>query len=1157
LALNEGKDINQILRELECNIREQPVDKKKDIPKDLCNIKDESIESDDEPTDINEQRQQADQQLNNEKQAQKKTQQCINELSKVTDQLNNDADNLQKSSAIELKLQELVDNYNPIIYYYEKLYNKFSKIFDKIDPDSTSSNIVNILSEVVSIDINEDTFLSESIITENLPQSNQAIIQNSEYDITQKIKQYSSVIDIEDATNTEFYGLKFTISNSPFITQTETQRSTPDPVQLPENTTQPDQTEFDPDVDKRSEVTTNEISIDITQSSFENGDIFEFFNSITGFEFNSIYDESESIQKSGVLNNELYNKLQDPINELFTPEERGLSLNKNDVDPELQGTDAQKITLNNKEFYIADFDQFQRFFNNPQSQIEEKISQIRSESVSPKLDEIKQLLDIIVDNQIALYIQENFSKTTTSTDHKFKKLSSVTQLLESIYNDHSTHFSLIKDKLEQASEAKSQSENNLQQAQDLVTSIECFKQPEQQPQTPDNNGEDMSSGFNAIEFDSNNEPVFNGITSSTSPVPTQKAYWEKLCELATQLNLLPLPDLQRGGIRYWPIGLIIGGVKIPLPVIWRPISVIPTATGIIVIFLNQCGILPTPLVMVVDSQQRSQFILTLRGPTQSFSGEDYLEEIPKPIRISTGIGDGVYKDRIKIPQPNISQSDSDQINKGDSIDNLLKDIQRMADQSIEKAGQPQLTKTNNVKSEQGKEINNKSNEYKKDLIQQDFAEYMDQISLPTIKIPQDESKFNPKLSNVEKIIEKFEEFQSLNFSDETQLNLKKILLSKIDDININELNLSDLPTQVDINTNLDKIKQKWKTITNRAINKLKSEEDISSTLKEIDSAIQDLSIDSNAVGVEPPDFSGLVPQVEAKIQSVQQAVDQVINSISAQRTIQFVDSSTINIGAIKQLLKELVRDQVPNIGLPSDLQNFSFDKIFNNKIKAALKNPKIQLPYSSAGVNSPIARPIPIDLNLIKSEIKDRVASSIESKTNITDNLYQATQADFKAVFKQEIMAQLESVVKNSKVITQSFNILSKFPSATAANLDPERMIKINADPTQLERAKFAAEYALGIASSITDFIQFVDSEQAAKAIEEFQNSDAINYIATAAAASTSPKAAAAIIAVHPVLNYEDLPPWERLSLDNYLFVLYLDKLCHNGKIKGGFFENP
>ena len=44
---------------------------------------------------------------------------------------------------------------------------------------------------------------------------------------------------------------------------------------------------------------------------------------------------------------------------------------------------------------------------------------------------------------------------------------------------------------------------------------------------------------------------------------------------------------------------------------------------------------------------------------------------------------------------------------------------------------------------------------------------------------------------------------------------------------------------------------------------------------------------------------------------------------------------------------------------------------------------------------------------------------------------------------------------------------------------------------------------------------------------------------------------------IHPMLQQDDLPPWDRLSLSNPLYVVFLDQFCTQGKKGGGLFENP
>jgi hypothetical protein len=40
--------------------------------------------------------------------------------------------------------------------------------------------------------------------------------------------------------------------------------------------------------------------------------------------------------------------------------------------------------------------------------------------------------------------------------------------------------------------------------------------------------------------------------------------------------------------------------------------------------------------------------------------------------------------------------------------------------------------------------------------------------------------------------------------------------------------------------------------------------------------------------------------------------------------------------------------------------------------------------------------------------------------------------------------------------------------------------------------------------------------------------------------------------AVHPILNQDDLPTWDRLSLKNPLYVMFLDDLAHKAKASTG-----
>lgn len=109
------------------------------------------------------------------------------------------------------------------------------------------------------------------------------------------------------------------------------------------------------------------------------------------------------------------------------------------------------------------------------------------------------------------------------------------------------------------------------------------------------------------------------------PFLDKLSYWRKFASVANITGLLP---------SNWTYGVIIpttaGLIGIPMPMVWTPISVIPTPTGIYVIFIGQCGIMPSPFIYHFSGvSTTSGFLLSLRGPS------DFLKLKPALIRNKT------------------------------------------------------------------------------------------------------------------------------------------------------------------------------------------------------------------------------------------------------------------------------------------------------------------------------------------------------------------------------------------------------------------------------------------------------------------------------------------------------------------------------------------
>lgn len=112
------------------------------------------------------------------------------------------------------------------------------------------------------------------------------------------------------------------------------------------------------------------------------------------------------------------------------------------------------------------------------------------------------------------------------------------------------------------------------------------------------------------ENSSTNPPI--SLSRIGLPTPFDLEYWKRWCNLATIVNLTNPRN-------YWPIGLLIPTpariVRIPMPIIWRPLVVIPALPFIVVFIIGQCGVVPSPFVFILDSTSLSSiFAFSLRGP---------------------------------------------------------------------------------------------------------------------------------------------------------------------------------------------------------------------------------------------------------------------------------------------------------------------------------------------------------------------------------------------------------------------------------------------------------------------------------------------------------------------------------------------------------------
>jgi hypothetical protein len=122
---------------------------------------------------------------------------------------------------------------------------------------------------------------------------------------------------------------------------------------------------------------------------------------------------------------------------------------------------------------------------------------------------------------------------------------------------------------------------------------------------------------------------------SDCPSITKNCYWEEYTKLMQIVSLMPIPDAQfltKRLFRYYPVALQIPipippgalptlasgipdpAVSIPLPIIWKHIVTISTSAGLFVVWIGLCGPIPGPYVLYFDEKVDPCFLVTPKGP---------------------------------------------------------------------------------------------------------------------------------------------------------------------------------------------------------------------------------------------------------------------------------------------------------------------------------------------------------------------------------------------------------------------------------------------------------------------------------------------------------------------------------------------------------------
>ena len=813
----------------------------------------------------------------------------------------------------------------------------------------------------------------------------------------------------------------------------------------------------------------------------------------------SIVSLPNGVTPSGTLYDSLYNIWGD-LDKFFTREERGLTSDSNLSSADLKGTGAEVFGSN----FIQDKNKFQDFYTNFEKYHTSKTETVKSSIIQPALSDViselqnlalkeveylfaysKAFEDLPADSTV---LTDIITSIRNSSNTYIEKANSLRADLIFVQNEHTKILAEIE---------KKKSEYNL-----IPCAATTPPPPEKGPAPP---GADPL-GANTIQ------QIY-----PEDPDPTKYCYWLNFAALATMVNLLPLSG--NGGMRYWPIGLMIptpgGIVNIPLPIVWIPIAVMATPFGLFVMFIAQCGICPSPVIFYIGPNGEKKFIVSLRpgsDPLGSNASESLMKGLKIPIKNLINI--------VKVPNFN-------PIINIDGKDNLITDLKDKILKKVQKLNNPDITPITN------KLTTHSVIAEKKAVLKEVVKNYLDKLTVPTIKIPKNAENVNPKPPGPMEVLNQLIKLTKMDLPniaippiDMIDLKSKLNSLLKLKDLQGKILTIPginfDKATEAEIQAYFDEVKDNLKKAFDIAHKKINPKE-----LGLFAGILSSGVVFFNPYKCKPGSKGIAVPPLPAAallaIGALKIAFDALVNGLSLEKLKELTKNGA-------QIGPQLIMDMI--MGIMKSLPDFKIPNPSKLSIKDLLKDTiksltKMKLP-SLPDVSYPPQLQIPIPGDAIKAAIEKGIEQTINTLPLHDIDLTKMSPLDLKQYLINIIEQSFKPI---EEVVDPIFKIISIFQACKDKSFSEILGLK----------KIFPLDHST---------IPILTKAEIEAALQALKLLEIIPYPAVAVMPEL-------FKSIHPLLKSDDLPPWKRLTLQNFLFVCFLDVFCQEGKKVSGLQENP
>lgn len=903
-----------------------------------------------------------------------------------------------------------------------------------------------------------------------------------------------------------------------------------------------------------------------------------------------ITGEQPNTAFSGSLYTEYINKLEDPLNNFFTLEERGLTSQSFNADSSfktiastygLSITDIASAKQGDATLFIRDQQRYIAFFKSFKKTFDDRIAQVRSVRVGTAFEYAKSRLDRIARYEMTLDNDPSYSERCMA---HFEKIISERDRLKS-----------IEDAFSKKTEIDPNNPGASAFVKELKQDVACLGGVE--PDTSQGEPE---------EFEGEVTDTFaygDGGMDPYAPTPAKMCYWNKFAKLATIYGLMPFPDTSNGpairSLRYWPVGLVIPIpgklVKIPTPIIWFPLTAVMSPFGTIVVFIGQAGLIPCPYVLYVSRTGEKKFILTLRGPSEEFGYVPKEEDKGYPLKVCVPFTN-TFKD--------LPEQVRDMMNEASSMgvptfDEFVFDMSKRVGDAIDRTGLPELPRVRALKDKM--KTYGVSVGERREAILGDISEWLDGLDLPKVTIPEDPAR--RKQSNIAvKVIDMSDKFMSNKLSPNTtkMFNLKDKVMSKILDLekdpNINR-EIRTLPENIDL-----EVSDHWiafKEFVTKCVNSLlkvfiPDEWDKSETYGEYARVMHDgmayVSMKTKNKGNVPMKTSEWWSRVDDLMQSMTMTpsitlsnpfvcreelavppvdlpyiaavgaafngIRGIVDRLDSTTVVSILGISKFNTDSALMMVYSVISSMVPDLPLPGNDFKVDYPLVFKKMAKDSLSFDLPKVPLVDALVDG-----VTIDLNSVKSKIKGLVHSGIDEVLNLLPiDIARNDSAGFPALDGVTLKVAVKALV--STIMEKAMTPLKPTYDAVKTASSMARLVKKEKSPLDaaLTPAAVAKEKVQAQLKAFVDArktpmndVMVLDQNAFEMAMNALKNFN-VPYQAVGAMAAFGMSDYARKL--HPLMYAEDLPPWERLNFKNLLFVLFLDEFCHVAKKYGGLYEN-